>query len=277
MGSIFKPLTLAAGLEQGVISAETNYFDAGTVKIGGEEISNYDKKGRGRVSMQEVLNQSLNTGAVFVMRQLGQDNFKRYVYAFGLGEKTGIDLPGEVAGLVDNLESGREVELATASFGQGLAVTPIGLVRALSALANGGYLYKPQVTASLNLAPGLADEMEPVDQGHVISQATSEEITRMLVRTVDEALVGGRAKMEHYRIAAKTGTAQIPNPESGGYYQDRSLHSFFGYFPAYQPRFLILIYMVNPKGVRFASETLTDPFMEITKFLIEYYEIPPDR
>jgi len=110
-----------------------------------------------------------------------------------------------------------------------------------------------------------------------ISEATSEEITRMLVKVMDEALRGGQAKLPHYSVAVKTGTAQVADNVSGGYYEDRHTHSFFGYFPAYDPQFIILLYAVNPQGVRYASETWADPFLRITKFLLNYYEVPPDR
>ncbi len=106
---------------------------------------------------------------------------------------------------------------------------------------------------------------------------TSKEITQMLINVVDLALRNGTVKIKNYSVAAKTGTAQIADPAGGGYYSDRYLHSFFGYFPAYKPKFLVFLYMVYPKNVQYASETLTAPFMDITKFLINYYEIPPDR
>ncbi len=111
----------------------------------------------------------------------------------------------------------------------------------------------------------------------VFSEETSLTISRMLTTVVDEALRGGSLALPHHTIAAKTGTAQIANPETGKYYDDRFLHSFFGYFPAYDPQFLVFLYTVEPKGVKYASETLTDPFMEIATFLINYYNVPPDR
>lgn len=277
MGSIFKPLTMAAGLETGVISADTYYDDYGFVRVGEEIIFNFDKKGRGRVDMQEVLNKSLNTGAVFVEQKLGKDRFRDFMYAFGFSDKTGVDLPNEVSNLVDNLESSREVEYATASFGQGIAVSPISMVRALSALANGGYLFKPHLVKKIDYILGVEEEKIPVEQGQVISPETSEEITRMLTRAFDEGLRGGLFKFSNYRVAAKTGTAQIPDNERGGYFEDRFLHSFFGYFPSYEPRFLVLLYLEDPRGAEFASDTLAEPFTNIVKFLINYYEIPPDR
>jgi len=111
----------------------------------------------------------------------------------------------------------------------------------------------------------------------VITKETSEEITRMLVEVVDSALKNGKVKKEHYSIAAKTGTAQIAKVGERGYYDDRYLHSFFGYFPAYDPDFLIFLFHTEPQGVRYASQTLTEPFYQLVDFLINYYEIPPDR
>ncbi|OGD67911.1 hypothetical protein A3I18_02205 [Candidatus Campbellbacteria bacterium RIFCSPLOWO2_02_FULL_35_11] len=277
MGSIIKALTMAIGLDTGSVTAETTYNDQGFLIMDGARISNFDGKARGVVPMQEVLNQSLNTGVAFVANEVGHKKFSDYMLQLGLGEETGIDLPNETYGLVENLHSTRDIEYATASFGQGVAVTPVEALRALASLANGGSLVTPHVTADIKYRSGISRELmfEPGDK--IFKDTTSDEITRMLVNVVDTALVGGVEKMEHYSIAAKTGTAQIAKEDGRGYYDDRHLHSFFGYFPAYDPRFIVFFYIVNPKEVRYASQTLTDPFMETTKFLINYYEIPPDR
>ncbi len=277
MGSIIKPLTLAAALDLGAISSQTSYVDQGQVTVDGLIIRNYDGRGRGEVKIQEILNQSLNTGAVFVMQKIGGEAFERYFRAFGLGNKSGIDLPGEIGGLIKNLHSGREIERATASFGQGIALTPIGTVRALAALGNGGFLVQPHVVREVVHEDGTTRAIATLDRIRVLKVETSREITRMLVRVVDEALVGGKASLPHYQIAAKTGTAQIPGPVGGAYLTDQFLHSFFGYFPAYDPKFIVFLYVVKPIGVQYASETLTEPFMNLTKFLLNYYNLPPDR
>lgn len=277
MGSIIKALTMAAGLDSGAVSADTTYYDAGCIELNDYTICNYDGRGRGTVPMQEVLNQSLNTGVTFVEQTMGKATFRKYLKTLRIGSETGIDLPNEVHGLVDNLNSPREVEYATASFGQGIALTPIATVRALSSLGNGGTLITPHIVSSIEYTDGTVKEIQYPEGDRVFSEETSEEISRMLTNVVDEALKGGNVALPNYSIAAKTGTAQIADTENGGYYEDRFLHSFFGYFPSYDPQFLVFLYTVEPKNVRYASETLTDPFMEITKFLINYYNIPPDR
>ncbi len=277
MGSIMKPLTIAAGLDAGVIAPSTTYNDLGYVKADGYTIYNYDKKGRGVVDIYRVLGNSLNTGVAFTVGKLGNARFARYMKGYGLGTETGIDLPGEVSGLIDNLDSPRDVEYITASFGQGIAVTPIAMTRALASLANGGLLITPHVVKTIDYSAGLSKDVIHAPSTRVLKEETSESITKILVRVVDEYLAGGKAKLADYSIAAKTGTAQIANPGGKGYYDDRYLHSFFGYFPAYNPRFLIFLYAEEPKGVSFASETLTEPFMDLAGFLINYYNLPPDR
>lgn len=266
LGSVFKPLTMAAALDQGKLTPDTTYIDYGEIKIGAATIKNFDGKARGLRTMTQVLEESLNTGAVFAMQRLGMEHFKTYFYNYGLQEKLGIDLPGEVAGNLRNLDSGREIEFATASFGQGIAVSPLEFTLAISSLANGGELMRPYINEDLN----------PQVIRRVLKPETSETITRMLVDVVDTALIGGKAKKPGYSIAAKTGTAQIPKTDSKGY-SEEYLHSFFGYFPAYNPQFLIFMFIERPQGVRYASQSLTESFSGLVDFLINYYTIPPDR
>jgi stage V sporulation protein D (sporulation-specific penicillin-binding protein) len=277
MGSIIKPLTMAAAIDSGAVTPETEYVDEGSVNLDGFTISNFDGKGRGRVNMQEVLNQSLNTGVVFAVSKMGEENFARYMNNLRIGDETGIDLPNESAGLVENLKSPRKIEYATASFGQGIALTPMATVRSLLTLANGGRLVTPHVVDRIEYKTGLAKNISYPDGEQIFKPETTEVVTRMLVGVVDDALLGGTVSKPNHSIAAKTGTAQIAKAGERGYYDDRFLHSFFGYFPAYEPRFLIFLYTLEPHGVRYASQTLTDPFMKIVDFLINYYEIPPDR
>lgn len=275
MGSIVKPLTMAIGLDTGAITPETTYEDKGQLTLNNRTFYNFDKKARGVVPMQQILNQSLNTGVVFIVGKVGNEEFSKYMKKL-IGQKTGIDLPNEAIPLVDNLDSPRDIEHATASFGQGIAMSPIAITRALASLGNGGLLVTPHVVKQIDYDVGFSKNVAPENTERIFSEETSEEISRMLVKVVDEALLGGKFSLPTHTIASKTGTAQMANG-SGGYYEDEFLHSFFGYFPAFDPEFIVLLYNVKPRGVQYASQTLTEPFINIAQFLINYYEIPPDR
>ncbi len=278
-GSVVKPLVMAAAIDKGVVTANTTYDDKGSVLVEDHTIYNFDKKGRGPgTTMQEVLSQSLNTGMVFVEKKLGKQSMRDYFISYGIKDKTGVDLPNETSNLVSNfLISPREIEDANAAFGQGIALTPIGMIRALASLSNGGNLVVPHIVQKIKYNNGTEKEMIYEKKPVKISKTTAEEITRMLVNVMDKGVEGGKPQLEHYSVAVKTGTAQVANNETGGYYEDRHTHSFFGYFPAYNPKFIIFLYAVNPKGVPYAVQTWANPFLSITKFLINYYEIPPDR
>jgi stage V sporulation protein D (sporulation-specific penicillin-binding protein) len=169
------------------------------------------------------------------------------------------------------------VEYATASFGQGISLTPISVARALCSLGNGGLLVNPHVLKKTIYPAGISKDYPTEEGTRVLQKTTSDRITQMLITVVDKALLNGTVKLPNYTIAAKTGTAQMSKGNGGGYYSDRYLHSFFGYFPARDPKFLIFLYALNPHGEEYASHTLTVPFMDLAKFLLTYYEVPPDR
>lgn len=276
-GSVIKPLVMAAALDALAVTPETTYVDKGVVTVNKKEIYNFDKKARGLASMQTVLDQSLNTGMVFVENKLGHDKFRTYMKSYGIGEKTGIDLPNETSGLISNLESPRDIEYANASFGQGIALTPIEAARAFSIIANGGNMVTPHLLKQIRYEDGSSKTPDyPIVKSGIIKKETSDTITRMLVH-VFEAYDNGAHKFEHYSVASKTGTAQVAMEKGGGYYTDRHTHSFFGYFPAYDPQFVVFLFLKNPKEVKYASQSLIPSFMNITKFLLNYYNVPPDR
>lgn len=277
MGSIIKPLTVAAGIDVGVITAKSTYYDKGFVMISGKKVSNFDSKERGVVGMQDLLSQSLNVGAAHVEKLLGNKRFADYIFSFGLADKTGIELPNEARNLVNNLKGNVDIDFASASFGQSIALTPISTIRALASIANGGFLIQPHVVKRMDYKIGFSKNISFDKTKQIISTQASEDVTRLMTYSVDHVLMNGTLRFPNYSVAAKTGTAQIAKDGGGGYIENQYLHSFVGYFPAYNPRFIILIYMIKPIGARYGSETLTMPFIDTVKFLINYYEVPPDR
>ena len=279
MGSIMKPLTMAAALDSGAIEPTSTYDDTGCITRSGKKLCNFDFKARGVIPVQQILSQSLNVGASYLADTMGHPTFTLYIKAYQLDQKTGIDVPGEVPGDLSTLRDGNgpEVNYDTAAFGQGIAVSPIGMIRALSTLANGGVLPNPHVVSGIKFESGITRAIDPGVGPRALTATSSRLVTNMLTIVYDDALLDGALKMEHYSVAAKTGTAQIPNPTAGGYYTDRYLHSFFGYFPASNPRFIVFLFAVEPHGVEYASASLAHPFNDIATYLINYYNLPPDR
>ncbi len=282
MGSIIKALTMAAGLDTGLVTPTTTYNDKGFLKVDGATIWNYDHRGRGpQTTMQTVLDQSLNTGAATVALELGHQTFEKYMDGFGLASSTGIDLPNEGTNLLRTLVSPKNIDLATAAFGQGIAMTPISTVRAWSALANGGTLITPHVVSQIRYTNGTVKNISYGPGPRVIATSTAAAIAQMLTHVYQVALVNdgvGAVKFAHYSVASKDGTAQIAIP-GGGYLPNQYLNSFCGFFPSVgsHARFLVFLYTYEPQGVEFASQSLTPAFVNIVKYLISYYDVPPDR
>ncbi len=276
-GSAFKPITMAAALDQGKITPETTYIDEGKIKIGKYTIYNYSQRAWGERTMTEVLEKSINTGAVFAERQLGHTLFLEYIERFGFFKPTGIDLQGEVFSENKEFKKGYEINFATASFGQGIAMTPIQLVRAFCAIANGGKLVKPYVAERIIKNGDMVEIQPEVSPGQIISSKTASQLSAMLISVVENGFAKA-ARIPGYYIGGKTGTAQIPWTALGVNrkgYSNETWQSFIGFFPAFNPQFLILVKLNNPK-TKTAEYSAVPIFKKMAKYIIDYYQIPPD-
>ena len=273
-GSSFKPITIATGLDLGAVTPQMTFNDVGFREEAGYRIKNFSEKIFGIVTMSQVLERSVNTGAMYVQDLVGDDNFLNYIINFGFGQKTNIDLPGEVSGDISNLYSGRKINFLTASFGQGIAVTPIQLINAYSAIANGGKLMRPYVVEKIIKEGGREEIIQPEIIAIPISEKTAMKLKSMLISVVDNGF--DKARIKGYDIAGKTGTAQIPDGK-GGYVENEYIHNFVGFAPAFDPKFVIIVKMDRPKGITFAADSLSPTFKEITQFLLNYYAVAPTR
>jgi len=275
-GSVFKSITFASALNEGKITPETTYQDEGIVNIGGWPIYNYDGRIHGESTMIEVLEKSINTGAVFVERQIGHNVFLDYIKRFGIFEKTGIDSE-EIFSENREFQKGYEVNFATASFGQGIEMTPIQLVRAYSTIANGGKLVKPYLVEKILEGEKVTEIQPEIISDSVISQKTTRQLTAMLVSVVENGFAKA-ARVPGYYIAGKTGTALIPwsvlNKKESGY-SDESWQSFIGWLPAFNPKFLILVKLDKPE-TKTAEYSAVPTFHKLAEYIINYQQIPPD-
>jgi cell division protein FtsI/penicillin-binding protein 2 len=236
--------------------------------VNGAHITNYNLTTEGaygaNTTMTQVIEHSINSGAIWAENATGNATFLSYLKKFGLDQKTGIDLPGEVWGNTSQLTpKAPEVDWDTAAYGQGVAVTPVELVSAISAIANGGTLMRPYLNASL----------QPQAIRRVISASTAQQVTQMMVDAVDLAQV---AEINGYTMAGKTGSAYIPNPAGGGYLNELT-DSYIGYGPTSNPRFVAFIRLNTIPVTSLAAETVVPAWNQLAQWIINYYNIPPDR
>lgn len=274
-GSVFKPITMAGAIDSGKVDPFTTYVDSGELIISGHSIKNSDLLSHGVQTMTQVLEKSLNTGAIFAARKLGLSEFKKYIQGFGFGHKTEIDLCQEETGNIKSLDENAEIYLATASFGQGITVTPMQLVSAFGAIANEGKLVQPYIVDKIMDADNTVKQSAPRVVNQVISTETAKLVGSMLVSVVRNGHAK-KAGIPGYLVAGKTGTAQVPDLVHGGY-SDKTIHTFVGFAPFNQPRFVMLTKIDNPQGVKFAESSAVPLFQTVAKFILDYYHVPPEE
>ncbi len=270
-GSIFKPLIMAAALEEGVIEPDTQCTKcSGPRDIGEHTIKTSDDQYHPKSTMTEVIVNSDNVGMVFVSDKLGKAKLVNYLNKFGFDQKTGVDLQEEAKIKLRSLKDWYPIDVAAASFGQGVLVTPIQFVRAFSALANGGKLVKPQVVREIWHRTNTAYRFEPEFSEKVISQKTTEKVKDMLIKAVEDGFVK-KLKLDNLVVAGKTGTAQIP--VAGRYDEDRTIASFIGFAPANQPKFVMLISLNEPASSPWGADTAAPVWFNIADKLAYYWNL----
>lgn len=274
-GSTFKIITLAAALEEGKVDLhEDQFFDAGFTEVGGARLRCWKKGGHGSQTFLEVVENSCNPGFVTLGQRLGTETLFDYIRQFGFGKKTGIELSGEASGILFKPENVGPVELATTSFGQGVSVTPIQQVSAVSAAINGGYLYKPSIAkAWIHPETGdIVEELKPELIDQIISQETSEQVREALESVVAKG-TGGNAFVDGFRVGGKTGTAQ--KVVDGRYSPTEHIVSFIGFAPADDPQIVIYIAVDNPKGIQFGGVVAAPIVQSIMADSLRYMDVEP--
>lgn len=270
-GSVFKPFGMGAALDLGLVSPNTTFTDPCVRVINGYTIRNAAQKCYGAQTMTGVLENSINTGMIWVEEKLGHDRFKDYVEKFGFGKRTGLALSGEVAGDISSLARSGPVFGAVGAFGQGLTVTPLQIVTAYAAIANGGKLPKPYIVAEARYANGKIEKTAPETTEQALSPHAAQMLSAMLTSVVENHYT--RAKIPGYYVAGKTGTAQIPGP--GGYSEDTN-HTFAGFAPATDPQLVLLVKFEKPDR-RWAEQTALYVFKDVLSFALDYYNLPHDK
>lgn len=273
-GSTFKIITLAASLEEDTINLSDSFYDPGYIEVAGQKLHCWKREGHGTETFLEVVENSCNPGFVEMGQRLGEEKLFSYIDAFGFGEKTGIDLVGEQKGILFDLEDVGPVELATTSFGQGVSVTAIQQVAAVSAAINGGNLVTPYILKEIR--DPITDEVlkvkEPEIKRQVISEETSEEV-RFSLESVVANGTGRNAYIDGYRVGGKTGTAQKVGP-NGTYLENNHIVSFVGFAPADDPQIVIYVAVDNPKTIQFGGVVAAPIVKNIMESTLQYLEIP---
>lgn len=274
-GSVFKPIVMSAAMDLDYVQPDSKYVDPGSVTINEFTIRNANNEVFGEQTMANVLESSINTGMIHVARLMGQGPFNDYISRYGFGEITGIEIDTEVAGNISSLDKGGEIYMATASFGQGITTTPLQLVTAYGAIANGGLLMKPYIVQEIRHSDGRIEARQPSRIRQVISSRTSTLMTGMLASVVANGHAGNAA-VEGYYVAGKTGTAQIASTVGRGYEENAYIHTFVGYAPTDDPRFAIVVRLDRPTSAPFAASTSARVFQDLAQYLFNYYDIAPD-
>lgn len=273
-GSTFKIVTTSSAVNEKTVKNSDRFFDPGYAKVADRRIRCWKGGGHGSQSFEEVVMNSCNPGFIEVGLELGKERFYKYISGFGFGTPTGIDLPGEAKGIVIPEKTATNLNIATMSIGQSIAVTPIQLVRATAAVANGGVLMKPLLVKEIvdNSGKSLKRfDPEPVRQ--ILSPEGSAQVRALLENVVAKG-TGRNAFVEGYRVAGKTGTAQVVG-ESGGYVSGRYVASFTGFAPADDPRFAMLIMIAEPQGgVYYGGQVAAPVFGAIARDILHYMRLP---
>ncbi|PLX89411.1 MAG: penicillin-binding protein [Desulfuromonas sp.] len=276
-GSTFKVILMAAALSEGVVNTRQKlYCEDGTFRVGGRTVHDHDKYQE--LTPAEIIKYSSNIGAAKIGKLLERQKYYRYIKAFGFGEKSGIDLPGEVHGLLNSPDKWFEIDLAAISFGQGVSVTPLQLTSAVSAIANNGYLMEPYVVERMvDSEGGVVAEIQPRAVRKVISSEVAEQVTAMMVATTEEGGTATNARVPGFQVAGKTGTAQKVDPVTGGYSADKRVASFVGFLPAHAPRVTILVVIDEPQNGVYGGLLAAPVFARIASQTMQYLKVSPDQ
>ena len=275
-GSTFKPIIASAALASGKWKLDQVYNDKGSFAANGHVMQNWNGEGYGPVRLIDILKFSINTGMAEIGTTTGADILSKYVRNYGFGSKTGIELPGEGDGILYNPDDMSKLDVATMSIGQGIAVTPLQMVRAFGAIANGGSMMKPHIVKSYsNIKGEVTSTTDPEVVGQPIPEETAKTIADILEKEVSEG-GGTKAMVEGYHFGGKTGTAQKLDTKHGGYLDGQYIASFIGFGPVEDPKFVVLVVIDDPqKGSYYGSQIVAPVFKDIVSQLVRYYQMSP--